>query len=284
MSWQSQIFSLKDKIAYLKNSNEMSDVTLLVGSERKPYQAHKLLLSLFSEVFQAMFYGPMADGAKEVALPDDDIKAIEIFLCYVYTDIVPLESIEDGITALYFAEKYMVLFIKNISITYLKDNITSDFVIDIYEAAKSLDQTELQIDCWEFIKQNTYDVLRNKNFKFAKFETAMEIVCEDDLILPSELHMYNAIVEWGKEQCNNGEQENLRQILDPLLRQVRFLTMTGLEFAGSPCEDGILTQDEQLEIFKEMFVQNNVENDRSERILEETKEISILQAFSTEIK
>ncbi|XP_067127066.1 BTB/POZ domain-containing protein 2-like [Centruroides vittatus] len=244
----------------------MSDVTLLVGSERKPYQAHKLLLSLFSEVFQAMFYGPMADGAKEVALPDDDIKAIEIFLCYVYTDIVPLESTEDGITALYFAEKYMVSFVKNISIIYLKENITSDFVIDIYEAAKSLDQTELRMNCWEFIKQNSHNVLRNENFKFAKFETVMEIVREDDLILPSELHMYNAIVEWGKEQCKNEEQENLRQILDPLLRHVRFLTMTGSEFGGSPCEDGILTKDEQLDIFKEIFSQRNVENDRVEEV------------------
>ena len=56
------------KIAWLLNNDFMSDITFVV--RQKPFPAHKFVLASESEIFHAMFYGPMADDKKEIEIED----------------------------------------------------------------------------------------------------------------------------------------------------------------------------------------------------------------------
>lgn len=53
------------KIGSMLKSNVLADVTLIVGVEKKHFHAHKLILSLASPVFTAMFYGQYKNDAKK---------------------------------------------------------------------------------------------------------------------------------------------------------------------------------------------------------------------------
>lgn len=65
--WQVECLKIKQRGAYLLQSGLWSDCSFLVGSE--PNQVvvagHKLFLAMASPVFEAMFYGGMADEGNE---------------------------------------------------------------------------------------------------------------------------------------------------------------------------------------------------------------------------
>ncbi|XP_067127003.1 BTB/POZ domain-containing protein 2-like [Centruroides vittatus] len=257
MSWQSDDLNIKERLSYLMTSRQMTDVTLIVGQERENFPTHSLLLSIHSEVFHAMFYGSMAEKRKHVALPDDDVKAFCVFINYIYTDEVALHSVDEAICSLHFAEKYMVTRMKKKCSSYLANNIKSDTVLQIYETAALLQQNELTTKCWYYVTANITEIIKRCGFKHVKYETILKIVSEDYLTLQSELDMYDAVIKWGKESFQDQSPEDLRKKLEPLLDQIRFLSMTSTEFSKSPCQDGVLTKDEQVDIFREIATKNN---------------------------
>ncbi|XP_067127056.1 BTB/POZ domain-containing protein 3-like [Centruroides vittatus] len=260
MSWQSDDLNIKERLSHLMTSRQMSDVTLIVGQEKKNFPTHSLLLSIYSEVFHAMFYGSMAEKRKHVALPDDDVKAFCVFINYIYTDEVKLHSVDEAIRSLHFAEKYMVTRMKKQCSSYLTNNISLNTVLEIYETAALLQQNELTTKCWNYITENASEIIKQDNIKNVKYETILKIVSEDCLALKSEIDMYDAVIKWGKESFQDQSPEDLRKQLEPLLGQIRFLSMTSAEFAESPCQDGILTKDEQIDIFREIATKKNYES------------------------
>ncbi|XP_067127057.1 BTB/POZ domain-containing protein 3-like [Centruroides vittatus] len=314
MSWQSGDLNIKQRLSYLMTTRQMADVTLIVGQEKENFPTHSLLLSIYSEVFHAMFYGIMAEKRKHVDLPVDDVTAFRVFINYIYTDEVALHSVDEAIRSLHFAEKYMVTRMKkqcssyltnNISLntvleiyetaallqqnelttkcwnyitenaseiikqdsiknvkyeTYLTKNISLNTVLEIYETAAQFQQNELTTKCWNYITRNASKIIKQNIFKYVKYETILKLVSQQCLALKSELDMYDAVIKWGKEKFQNQSPEDLRKKLDPLLDQIRFLSMTSAEFAESPCQDGILTKDEQVDIFREIATRKKYES------------------------
>ncbi|XP_023211593.1 BTB/POZ domain-containing protein 2-like [Centruroides sculpturatus] len=199
----------------------------------------------------------MAEKRQDVALPEDDVKAFRVFINYIYTDEAALHSVDEAIRSLHFAEKYMVMRMKKQCLSYLMNNISSDTVFDIYETASLFQQNELKTKCWKYITRYTSNVVKRNDFKYVKYEIILKIVSEDYLSLNSELDMYDAVIKWGKEKFQDQSSEDFRKKLQPLLGQIRFLSMTSAEFAESPCQDGILTKDEQLDILREIVTRKN---------------------------
>lgn len=56
----------------LLQNTALSDVTFIVGppSASKKYVGHRVLLAMTSPVFEAMFYGDMADKSKVIRITD----------------------------------------------------------------------------------------------------------------------------------------------------------------------------------------------------------------------
>ncbi|WAR09767.1 BTB6B-like protein [Mya arenaria] len=63
-----------------------TDVTFIFPNGNESCTGHKLILSMRSAVFEAMFYGPMSNGDGEVTISDIDKKTFEMVLRYVCTD------------------------------------------------------------------------------------------------------------------------------------------------------------------------------------------------------
>ena len=62
-------FSNKVK-SKLFNSKAFSDVCFVVGDEKVKFYAHRVFLSMYSEVFQQMFYGDLKEKNREIKVPD----------------------------------------------------------------------------------------------------------------------------------------------------------------------------------------------------------------------
>ncbi|XP_067127061.1 BTB/POZ domain-containing protein 6-like [Centruroides vittatus] len=257
MSWQSNDFDIKERLSHLMTARQMTDVTLIVGQEKEYFSTHSLLLCIHSEVFYAMFYGPLAEERKDIALPEDDVKAFRVFINYIYTDEAALQSVDEAIRSLYFAEKYMVTRMKKQCISFLINMISANTVLEIYEELSFLQESELIPKCWNYIIMNTSQIIKQEYFQHVKYETILKIVSNDILTLQSELDMYDAVIKWGKRRFQDQSPEDLRKKLEPLLDQIRFLSMTSAEFAESPCQDGMLTKDEQLDILREIATRKN---------------------------
>src|SRR5688500_2187886 len=86
-----------DKLVYRTSNhllnNTFTDVTFIVcpPSHSKKYVGHRVLLAMTSPVFEAMFYGDMADkSSKVIRIPDLAPIGFENLLRYAYTDSLNL--------------------------------------------------------------------------------------------------------------------------------------------------------------------------------------------------
>lgn len=67
------------KLAHLFLSDDLSDITIIVGQEPhcRYFPAYRFILGIASPVFKAQFFGPLASERKEITLNDEDPVAFE---------------------------------------------------------------------------------------------------------------------------------------------------------------------------------------------------------------
>ena len=81
-NWQTTRPAVRERSKYIFNNDLFSDVKFVIGKKdgqgrrgkRRKLQipAHKLVLSIGSPVFEAMFYGKLAETSDSIELPDCD--------------------------------------------------------------------------------------------------------------------------------------------------------------------------------------------------------------------
>lgn len=95
--WQIQKKKMIDRNQYLLKTNIWSDCQFIVGI--KPHQqiirSHKLFLAKSSPVFEAMFFGEMAEK-NSISIQDVQPEVFKDLLKYIYTDKINLNSIDQA--------------------------------------------------------------------------------------------------------------------------------------------------------------------------------------------
>lgn len=250
--WQSVLGSIEERVSYLLTSNEFSDINLIVGPHDycRTFPAHKLILAMSSSVFAAMFYGALAHRENQVKIPDTDPDAFQIFLCFIYTDQLDLQDTDQAILVYWLADKYMVNKLKTLCCKYLTDNINSENVCQIYEFAKLGNCSSLIFRTCKFIVLNTESVIGTKSFETININTLKWIINRRWLNVALESTLFTASVAWAKAECSRRElpltPENQRTMLEPIISDFRFRSMTSTEFINTVVPTGVLTQQESL--------------------------------------
>ena len=62
------------------NSEKSSDVCFVVGDQKAKFYAHRVFLSMYSDVFEQMFYGDLKEEGYEIEVPDLDPVGFENML------------------------------------------------------------------------------------------------------------------------------------------------------------------------------------------------------------
>ena len=75
-NWQKSISTIRERCKFMFNNGLFSDVKFVVRStdgeseSKQVIPAHKFVLSISSPVFEAMFYGELAETTDSIELPD----------------------------------------------------------------------------------------------------------------------------------------------------------------------------------------------------------------------
>ena len=257
--WQTTKATVRDRTAFLFNNSLLSDINFVVTdsqdeSDSRQFRipVHKFVLAISSPVFEAMFYGQLAEKGEEVELPDTDSHTLLEFLRFVYCDEVNL-TIGNVLGVLYVAKKYIVPTLAAKCRSFLETKLDETNVFQILEEAKKFEESQLENRCWELIDANTTTFLRSDGVLTLRHDTLVSLLKRENLCA-EEVHIFDAVKCWAKAKCEeNGLEpsgEALREILGNAVDFIRFPVMSQKEFAHHVVPTGILASEDALEVYQ----------------------------------
>ncbi|XP_055348251.1 BTB/POZ domain-containing protein 3-like isoform X3 [Paramacrobiotus metropolitanus] len=239
-------------------NSELTDVEFSVGrqcGEVKILRAHRLALSVGSDVFHTMFYGSLAEPTdKPIDIPEIPPDAFTNMLSYIYTDSVENLQPENVLQTLYCAEKYDLPWLTEICTDFVLLRLKPDNCLTYLEnAVRWVPDCSVVIEkCLNLVDEFCAAVLQSKDW--AKLErTTLEIVLQRDTLSADEIVIYLAVEKWAAAACarNNLDTSaaNRREMLGPALSLVRFPLLTDAQLADGPIESGLLLLNELRDIY-----------------------------------
>lgn len=262
--WQTARKKVKERGQYLLDSGIWSDCRFIVGTEphQQVFEGHKLFLAMSSPVFEAMFYGGMAEK-DPIAILDVQPDAFRALLEYIYTDRINLTSFDQACELCYGAKKYMLPHLVEECTKYLWSDLYPKNACRAYEFAKLFEEPILMEKCLNIISNQTQEVLSESSFDDCELTTILTVFDQDVLNIQSELELFTAMTRYANRYnqtagakvprldgiANVCHEPNAR---DPKLRdaimKIRFLTLTPQEFAEGPAASNLLTESEKFAI------------------------------------
>ena len=241
------------------NNDRFSDVKFVVrkmdGESESKYviPAHKFVLSISSPVFEAMFYGELAETKDSIELPDCDYESLLELFRYMYSDEVNLNG-SNVMGVLYLAKKYMVPSLADKCTDYLQDKLDASNAFSILPKAYQFDEKKLVKRCWKVIDEHCEEALKSDGFATLERSLIEEVVKRDTLNI-EEVELFKAVDSWATKKC---KEEGLtadgnvkRKLLgENIVKAIRFPAMKQQEFAVVVLDTKILTQDEVCDVVK----------------------------------
>ena len=241
------------------NNDLFSDVKFVVkraddtGRSKQVIPAHKLVLSISSPVFEAMFYGELAETSDSIELPDCEYDSLLELFRYMYSDEVNLSE-SNVMGVLYLAKKYMVPSLAEKCTKYLQDHLDPSNVFSILPSAQKYEEIKLVDRCWEVIDEETEEAMKSDGFWTIE-RSLLEVVVERETLTIKEIELFKAVDLWAAKEC---ERQGLaadgaikRNILgEDLIKRIRFPTMKQEDFASVMLDSEILTPKEIVSIVK----------------------------------
>ncbi|XP_025127537.1 BTB/POZ domain-containing protein 1 isoform X4 [Bubalus kerabau] len=195
-NWQATKASLKERFAFLFNSELLSDVRFVLGKGRggggaaggpQRIPAHRFVLAAGSAVFDAMFNGGMATTSAEIELPDVEPAAFLALLRFLYSDEVQIGP-ETVMTTLYTAKKYAVPALEAHCVEFLTKHLRADNAFMLLTQARLFDEPQLASLCLDTIDKNTMDAISAEGFTDIDIGPAQSGILSDREVVNLFLH------------------------------------------------------------------------------------------------
>jgi len=261
-NWQTTRPTIRERSKFILNSDLFSDVKFVIGrtdgeSEsnrgRQVIPAHKFVLSISSPVFEAMFYGELAETRDSIELPDCEYDSLLELFRYMYSDEVNLSE-SNVMAVLYLAKKYMVPSLADKCMAYLENNVDPSDVFSVLPVAQKYEEKKLMDRCWEVIDKQTEEAVKSDGFAAIERSLLEAVVMRDTLSI-EEIELFKAVDLWATKE---GERQGLpadgafkRRVLgEKVVKGLRFPTMKQNDFASVVLDSKILTPDEIITIIK----------------------------------
>ena len=209
--------------------------------------AHKLVLSISSPVFEAMFYGELAETGDTIELPDCEYDSLLELFRYMYSDEVILSG-SNVMGVLYLAKKYMVPSLADKCTEYLQNNLDPSNVFSILPSAEKYQEKTLVDQCWKLIDKQTEEVVKSDEFATIERSLLEAVVVRDSLTI-EEIELFKAVDLWATKQCEKqglaADGATKRRILgEDVFKAIRFPTMKQEDFATVVLDSEILRKKE----------------------------------------
>ena len=215
--------------------------------------AHKFVLSIGSPVFEAMFYGELAEPRDSIELPDCEYESLLELFRYMYSDEVNLSG-SNVMGVLYLAKKYIVPSLAEKCTEYLQNNLDPSNVFSILPTAEKYEEKELLDRCWKVVDKETKAAVKSDGFATIERSLLEAVVSRDSLTI-QEFDLFKVVDQWATKECEKqGLAANVklkRRILgEEIIKAIRFPVMKEKEFASVVLDAKILSPDEITLFFK----------------------------------
>ena len=248
------------------NIDLFSDVKFVVkraddeSESKQVIPAHKFALSISSPVFEAMFYGELAETTASIELPDCEYDSLLELFRYMYSDEVILSG-SNVMGVLYLAKKYIVPSLADKCMKYLQDNLDPSNVFNILPSAQKYEEKNLVDRCWKLINKQTEEAVKSEGFETIE-RSLLEAVVKRDTLALEEIELFKAVDLWATKECEKqglvADGEAKRRILgEEIINAIRFPIMDEKDFASVVLDSKILTTEEIVSVLK---LRNSVPN------------------------
>ncbi|KAJ6646814.1 Speckle-type POZ protein-like B [Pseudolycoriella hygida] len=165
---------------------------------------HKIILATASSVFEAMFYGPLAE-CDCIAISDINVEAFQRMIMFIYTDEVDVTetTIEDLLELYYCAEKYLIdeLVVKCCQL--IKSSLNYQNILHALDLAVCMDVEDILKICLNFFMNcclncSTFSKIIQKNDVHISKECLNYILGCD--IKEQNINLVCLIKEWCKTE------------------------------------------------------------------------------------
>ncbi|XP_037031240.1 BTB/POZ domain-containing protein 2-like [Bradysia coprophila] len=195
-------------------------------------QAHKIILSLDSPVFDTMFFGAIPERG-DIEIVDVSVEAFKEFLQFFYSDEVHL-SFASIVEVTNLCKKYETKDFLKLREKALQSSLTIDEMCWGYGIAELLEQENLKTFCEEQITMNAATIIRSKSF----LECDKRLLTQILNLVSSDwgaLDRVIACMEWSKAGCTRNNldlsSKNLRNQLNCVFNQIPFDKLTQEQFS-----------------------------------------------------
>ena len=244
------------------NNKHLSDVKFVAlqrGGENESKKAteaipaHKFILAISSPVFEAMFFGELAETKDTIELPDCEYGSLLELFRYMYSDEVNLSG-SNVMGVLYLAKKYLISSLVDKCTEYLQLNLDPSNVFSILPTAQRYEEKDLIDRCWEVIDSGAEFAVKSDGFETIERSLLESVVARNTLAI-EEVELFKAVDTWAAKQCLkqgfgvSGKMK--RKVLgEQIVTAIRFPLMKRDEFAAVVLDTNILTSDEIVNFFK----------------------------------
>ena len=205
-NWQTTKPTIREKSKYMFNNDLFSDVKFVVregpsgeSESKQVIPAHKFVLSISSPVFEAMFYGELAETTDAIELPDCEYDSLLELFRYMYSDEVILSG-SNVMGVLYLAKKYMVPLLADKCTKFLQDILDPSNVFSILPSVQKYEAKNLVDRCWKLIDKQTEEAVKSDGFATIERSLLEAVVVRDTLSI-KEVNLFKAVNLWATNEC-----------------------------------------------------------------------------------
>lgn len=219
----------------------------IAKDQYKRIPAHKLLLTIASDVFRAMFNGTWLED-KEAKIVDESPSAFEEFLKFIYLGkaIVTTENVAQVMN---MGKKYDIPECLNACKDFLMNTLTNENMCLAYDLAILLEETDLMSFCENKIKHNANGVFASVSFLDCN-KRLLERILQSEFFSCTAAELVGAFMSWLKAASKQEHltRELIQEHLGDLFHKMPFGLMTIEEYAVFDRTYDLFTHDEHREI------------------------------------
>ena len=229
-----QINQMIHDIDQARKTGLFCDVTLLVGPEGHPINAHRLVLCSASDYFKAMFNTDLKERSQdEVELPMTDLSTMQSLLDFAYTSKIKVtdKNIEKITSAANF---YSMPKLLKMCVNYIEERIDISNSIEVLEFAEHISSNDLKAFAKNYIIQN-FDAIATRNLDIMEMSPSLllEITANNETALccgPTENEERLFQIGWNNL---HSQPDNVWNTLIPKLLKAVHLPQVTDEFLKS---------------------------------------------------
>ncbi|XP_066981919.1 BTB/POZ domain-containing protein 6-B-like isoform X1 [Macrobrachium rosenbergii] len=244
--WQEGLSHPLERLSSLYDRAELSDLTITFPNDKLSLKVHRLILAMSSPVFEAMFYGPMAEKG-DLTLPEDPPKAFAFLMGYIYKGNASLPDVDMAVMVYKLASKYQMGSLCSVCSEYLQSHTDLNNLALLYEMSFLYEDSKLKEKCRKVVNDSRQILSSPRVGQLSP--QCMEDLLQQKLPVESEVAVFKGLLQWGTLQADNSSTstewtKGLRQEIETLLPHIRFLTMTLDDFVEHVMPSGVLTPEE----------------------------------------